>query len=225
MEEGKNTEKKKDPTIRTAKILTFATVVLAAANVVLVCLTYRYLKETEAQRLVAQRSIELTEKTVEAAHRSIELTEKSFEFETSPKPYIKDVETKWRLSEENTLLGFTSIKLANCGRREATNIRLHTIVKKGSLTDEQTRKLVEYLYPGQEPLYAMLTLKIECTPEVIAAIKEGKALKIPKDKQEPISLKIELMYDEPTGRPRMFPYDLEYNYALSKWVPAGFGTE
>lgn len=220
MAEGKNTEKKKDPTSCSAKILTVATVVLAAANVGLVAanvglvyLTNCYLNETKAQREVAQRSIKLTEKLVE--------------FETSPKPYIKDVETKWLLSESggNTVHSITAIKLANCGRCEAKNIRLHTILTKGSLTDDKTIKLIEYIYPGQQPLYAMRTLKIECTPEVIAAIKEGKALKIPKDKQEPISLKIELMYDEPTGRPRMFPYDLEYNYALSKWVPAGFGTE
>lgn len=220
MSEGSNTEKKPDRTSRSGKILAGATVllviatgVLAVANVMLVCLTRCYLKETKAQR--------------EAAQRSIELTHKAFQFESSAKPYIKDVDTEWRLSEakENTVVGTTAIKLANCGRSEARNVRLHIILTRGSLTDEKSRKLVEYIYPGQEPLYGMPTLKIDCTPEVILAIKEGKPLQIPKEKQEPINLRIELIYDEPTGGARTVPYELEYNYRLHKWVPAGFGAE
>jgi hypothetical protein len=216
----KKTQKKKDPTSDSHKILVYATVALAiatgflaVANVVLVSLTYYYLKETRAQRVAAQQSTKLTEQF--------------FKFETSPKPYIKDVETQWRLSESrpDTVLGTTSIKLANCGRTEGTNVRLHTILTKGSLTKEETIKLLEYIYPGQIPLYTMSTLKIEVTQEAILALKEGNTLKIPMEKQEPIKLRIELMYDEPKGGSRSVPYDFQYNYALNRWVPAGFGAK
>lgn len=51
--------------------------IVAGATITLCVLTRYYLKETKRQRLLAQRSIELTQK--------------AFEFESSAQPYIQNV--------------------------------------------------------------------------------------------------------------------------------------
>jgi len=190
-----------------------AVTITALATTVLAVLTYFYMREAKGQRLAAQRSIALIEKSID--------------FETSPKPYIKDIETIWQVSKskENTLEGKTSIKLANCGRTEATNIKLDKVLSKGTLKDDTTISAVEYLYPGQEPIFTTGGLEISCSPEGILAIKEGKGVTIPKEKQEPVSLKIDLTFDDDNGNVHTVPYKFEYNYRLHKWVPAGFGTD
>ena len=195
------------------RIDSHAAAITALATIVLALLTYFYMREARGQRRAAQRSITLMEKSID--------------FETSPKPYIKDIETIWQVSKskENTLEGKTSIKLANCGRIEATNIKLHKVLSKGTLKDDTTISAMEYLYPGQEPILTIGGLEISCSPEVILALKEGKGLTIPKERQEPISLTIDLTFDDDNGNVHPVPYKFEYNYRLHKWVPAGFGMD
>lgn len=189
-----------------------AVTITALATTVLAVLTYFYMREAKGQRLAAQRSIALIEKSID--------------FETSPKPYIKDIETIWQVSKskENTLEGKTSIKLANCGRTEATNIKLHKVLSKGTLKDDATITALEYLYPGQEWIITIGGLEISCSPEGILAFKEGKGPTTPKEKQEPVSLKIDLSFEDENGNVQTVPNKFEYNYRLNKWVPAGFGT-
>jgi len=196
-----------------------AVVITALATIVLAFLTYLYMKETKKQRLVAQQSINLTEKLIE--------------FETSPKPYIKNVEMSWKESEsiENMLEGFIYITLANCGRSEAVNIKFHRVLTLGLKKKELPLFVCEYLYPGQEPILLMSPIQIRCNPEEITVFKEIKKhgtdirFQIPKDKQDPITLEMKLMYDDNEGNTHTVPYHFEYNYTINKWVPWGFGPE
>jgi len=81
------------------------------------------------------------------------------------------------------------------------------------------------VFSGQEPIFTTGGLEISSSPEEILAFKEGKGLVVPKEKQEPISLNIDLTFDDDRGNVHTVPYQFEYNYRLHKWVPRGFGMD
>lgn len=226
MDKDQKSEEKKNWMERHAtEVNAVSAVIIAVATIVLAFLTSRYLKETKSQRLAAQRSIELTEK--------------AFEFESSAQPYIKDIQIEWEPdSAKMQLKGRTHIKLANCGRSAARNIKLNRLLEKLKKSEDEESEqqnrvlgLLEYLYPGQEPSVSMTPIYIDCSPERMDELEKLKESgskigpKIPNDKQDRLTLEIELLYDDSEGNPHTVPYRFEYNYRLNKWVPAGFGFE
>jgi hypothetical protein len=94
-----------------------------------------------------------------------------------------------------------------------------------------TLGVLEYLYPGQQPTISMTPIHKGCDPKEMAAFEElrkrGAKIgpQIPQDRQDRLTLEINLLYDDTRGDPQTVPYHFEYNYRLNRWVPAGFGPE
>jgi len=179
-------------------------VITTLATVVLALLTYSYLKETKKQRL---------------------LTERAVLAQTSPKVFIKNIESTVRPDYETSeLVVKSTIIFTNCGIIEAKNIDWsYTIQQDEKELVKKEKQRAPSIYPEQNRGIAITDFRIKRNKEDMEIIKKAqdlnKTLTISPNVLKPIILDIEYVYEDPDGK--KMPYVREqYKYLLdgNRWV-------
>ncbi len=180
-----------------ATVTTIATVVLTITTVVLAVLTYSYLQ----------------------------VTKKAVWVQTTPKVFIKKIESTVRPDyDKNQLVVQSIVIFTNCGNTEAKNLEWsYTIEVDGQELVKKDKRRVSYLYPEQNGAFTIEHFRIKFSPEQIKIIKQsqepGNKLTFTPSVVKPIFLNIEYEYDDQDGK--RIPSRAEqhkYLFAQNRWA-------
>ncbi len=177
--------------------------IITIATVILVIITFLYLIETRKQRLLMSKAVSI---------------------DTSPKVFIKNIESKVKPNYETNSIEITTyIKLKNCGKTEAKNVRLPYSIKYGDKKLESIKGPFEYLFPDQISSYSTKFFSIPLDKKnmgiVKQAIESNKPINVPKEYALPVYLDIKIIYNDLEGNEIETPYSLTYLFYKNMWAP------
>lgn len=179
-------------------------IVTTIATVFLAAFTFSYLRETKKQRLLTQKIVLV---------------------QTSPKVFIKNIESTVHPDyDTNELVVHSTIIFTNCGITEAKNIDWSYTIKQ----DEQElvkkdKRRAPHIYPEQNRATAITVFRIKRNPEEMKIIKKAQELNKPitisPSVLKPVILDIEFGYEDPDGK-KIPNHQEQYKYLLDRneWV-------
>lgn len=178
--------------------------VTTIATVVLALLTFLYLRETWKQRVLTERAVWV---------------------QTSPKVFIKKIESRVNPDyDTNELVVHSTIIFTNCGKTEAKNVVwFYTIKQDEQELVKRDKRRAPHIYPEQNCGTDITDFRIKLKPEQMKIVKKAqelnKSITISPSVLKPIFLDIEFGYEEPDGK-KMPNHQEQYKYLLDRnqWV-------
>ncbi len=179
-----------------------SSLVLAIATLVLVIITFFYLRETRLIRKVA---------------------DKSFRVETSPKVFLESILCTPHLNyAEKKIEVRATLKIKNVGKTEAKNFVAVYTLSSGRMKMEDKIGPIPYLFPSQGVVYQTKMLDVALNDQQLAVAKEAmdtkKALIVPENFAPPIFLGLSLRYLDHEGKEQNLPYKCKYIFHTNSWV-------
>ena len=181
--------------------------ILAVATLLLVLVTYHYLRETKKIRKIA---------------------EKSFELDSGPKVFLAEITPVPRLDNTKKSIYVTLVlKVKNVGRTEAKEINMDYIFSyekdnNKKITVEGSIDSIQYIFPTQEVAKEtkMLSLVLDDKNfSIVKAAKEQNKPVIPrKGLVPPIYFKLTLSYLNQNNERISCPYKYKYIFHENKLV-------
>jgi hypothetical protein len=150
--------------------------------------------------------------------------EKSFDYEHSPKVFLREVNSKIHLDEQKrSLVYLTTIDIKNTGKSSALNFECEYSFESGSIKKEEKFEQLAYLHPEQgikiETKFLGITLKDDNAYNMAKKlIKEDKPIVITTPQLPPVSLNVTLKYLNQNNDQIEHKYALEHLPNKNIWV-------
>lgn len=176
--------------------------ILAISTIVLVVITYCYLRETKLIRIVAQKSLQL---------------------ESAPNVFIENVRSERKFNyEEKKLKLFTISTITNSGITKAKKLTGIYELFSGNNQIKYTIGPFAYLSPKQKYNYESKVLEINLSDEnasiIQQAIDSGRNFIAPEGFIPEINFKINLKYYDLNNEEYNDEYNLKYVFNKDIWV-------
>jgi hypothetical protein len=177
-------------------------VIIAIATIVLVFITYFYLRETRLIR---------------------EIADKSFLLENSPKVFVSKISANAKLNKDKKKIEITAaIKIKNVGKTEAKDLVCSYTFSQSKIKMEETVGPMDYLYPTHQVQYSTKMLDIilnEQQYEIAQEAIEKKAtLRVSEDFLKPVYLTVNLRFFDQEGNETKRDFKFKYLFHLNDWV-------
>jgi len=150
--------------------------------------------------------------------------EKSFYYETSPKAFLEDVITTFKLNEtKRTLDFFTTLYFRNTGKTEAFNFQHEYLFTSGNKSMKGEFGPMPYLHPGRGIKTATKLLGLDVKDENLfnllkKDLKEKKPISINKPNFPPIILEVNVKYLDQNKKTIEYHYNFEYQLETNIWI-------
>ena len=175
----------------------------AITMIILAFITYLYLNETKKIR---------------------KMYEKTFDYEHSPKVFLRDVNSKLQLDDQKrSLVYLTTLKFKNTGKSSALNFEYKYSFVSGNLKKEEKFAPLAYLHPEQgiriEVTFLGVPLKDDDSYNIAKKlINEGKSIVIAAPQLPSVFLNVTLKYRTQDNNKIEHKYALEHIPNKNIWV-------